>query len=143
MGIRKGWRYHQCKKLITSAKIWGLVGSAEILLEVWEPSYAHYIAYIGPLLLIGLIFIFWESSKILKDLHDPQKEYQQRETMEKTLTRSKVAMIIIKIAMMIIGVDCIVRFFFRHRFNLIKRKDLCLTNPFFIVNFYSKKDRKT
>ena len=24
-----------------------------------------------------------------------------------------------------------------------QRKDLCLTNPFFIVNFYSKKDRKT
>jgi hypothetical protein len=111
MGIRKGWRYHQCKKLITSAKIWGLLGSAEILLEVWEPSYAHYIAYIGPLLLIGLIFIFWESSKILKDLHDPQKEYQQRETMEKNLIRSKTVITIIKIAMLIIGVDCIVRFF--------------------------------
>ena len=51
MGIRKGWRYYQCKKLITSAKIWGLIGCAEILLEVWEPSYVHYIAYIGPFLL--------------------------------------------------------------------------------------------
>jgi len=64
---------------------------------------------IGPLLLIGLIFIFWESSKILKDLHDPQKEYQQRETMEKNLTRSKTAITIIKIAMLIIGIDCMVR----------------------------------
>lgn len=109
MGIRKGWRYHQCKKLIKSAVIWGPIGCLEILLEVWEPSYAHYIAYIGPLLLIGLIFIFWESSKILKDLHDPQKEYQQRETMEKNLTRSKTAITIIKIAMLIIGIDCMVR----------------------------------
>lgn len=111
MGIRKGWRYHQCKKLIKSAAIWGSIGFVEILLEVWKPSYVHYIAYIGPLLLIGLIFIFWESSKILKDLHDPQKEYQQRETMEKNLIRSKTVITIIKIAMLIIGVDCIVRFF--------------------------------
>lgn len=109
MGIRKGWRYYQCKKLITSAKIWGLIGCAEILLEVWEPSYVHYIAYIGPFLLIGLIVIYWISSKILKDLHDPQKEYQQRETMEKNLTRSKTAITIIKIAMLIIGIDCMVR----------------------------------
>ena len=111
MGIRKGWRYHQCKKPITSAKIWGLIGCAEILLEVWEPSYVHYIAYIGPFLLIGLIVIYWESSKILKDLHDPQKEYQQRETMEKVLTSSKVAITIIKIAMLFIGIDCMVRIF--------------------------------
>lgn len=109
MEIRKGWRYHQCKKLIKSAAIWGSIGCAEILLEVWKPSYVHYIAYIGPFLLIGLIVIYWISSKILKDLHDPKKEYQQRETMENVLTGSKAAMIIIKIAMMIIGVDCIVR----------------------------------
>lgn len=39
MGIRKGWRYHQCKKLIKSAAIWGSIGFVEILLEVWKPSY--------------------------------------------------------------------------------------------------------
>ena len=111
MGIRKGWRYHQCKKLIKSAAIWGSIGFVEIFLEVWKPSYVHYIAYIGPFLLIGLIVIYWESSKILKDLHDPQKEYQQRETMEKVLTSSKVAITIIKIAMLFIGIDCMVRIF--------------------------------
>ena len=113
MGIRKGWRYHQCKKLIESAEEWGLLGFVEILVEVWKRSYVHYIAYIGAFLLIGLIFIYKESSNILKDLDnphdDPQKEDQQKETMVKVLTKLKTAIIIIKIAMLIIGVDCIVR----------------------------------
>ena len=109
MGIRKGWRYRQCKKLIKSAEIWGPLGCVEILVEVWKRSYVHYIAYIGAFLLIGLIFIYKESSKILKDLDNPQKEYQQKETMVKVLTKLKTAIIIIKIAMLIIGVDCIVR----------------------------------
>ena len=109
MGIRKGWRYHQCKKLIESAEGWGLLGFVEILVEVWKRSYVHYMAYIGAFLLIGLIFIYKESINILKDLDDPQKEDQQKETMVKVLTKLKTAIIIIKIAMLIIGVDCIVR----------------------------------
>ena len=77
MGIRKGWRYYQCKKLITSAKIWGLIGCAEILLEVWEPSYVHYIAYIGPFLLIGLMILlesfplFLSVDTLFEDRGDP------------------------------------------------------------------------